>query len=193
MTYRYIKYGLLTALFIVTLYQVIPFGDYCSGLVQVITFILFGGLFLLSFLIFTFVDLYRLKKAQKKFDFIHLLFLGFFLLINYISLVSDGQKFWTDKICTGQVQGQGDLHASQIRLYSNNTFSVTISYVNWSCTYQGSYEIKNDILVLKRKEIPKLTDSVFNDTYKIDFKDSLLIPINKRFEKIEIKCWAQKK
>ena len=189
MIYKITKYSLLTVFILLTLYQNAPISDYCYGLAHVIAFILFGGLFLLTFLIYTFIDLYQLIRFKKRFDYLLLVLLGLFLMINYVFLNFEDKKMWTDKVCIGRVQDQNDLNAASIILYENFTFAVTNSYVDWSCTYQGNFGIKDEILTLKRKDLPELTKNIFTDKYKFDLKDSLLIPVDNGFEKIKIKLW----
>ncbi len=190
MTYRVIKYGLLTVLTILTFYQNFPFGDYCSGLVEALSFVLMGGLFLISFVIFLIIDLVKTFKKKRKFDFIPLAILTVFLIGNSLLLDNEKDKFWTDMELVGNVE-VGDLRAAQIVLYSNQTFSVRTSYVDWSCTYSGRYSIQDNILQLERDDLEKETDNVFTNKYEIQKSDSLLIPLKSGIEKVKIKKLAQ--
>jgi hypothetical protein len=186
MTYRVIKYGLLTGLTILTFYQNFPFGDYCSGLVEALSFVILGGLFLISFVIFLTIDLIKTFKKKQKFDFLPLVILTVFLAGNSLLLDNEKEKFWTDKELVGNVE-VGDLRAAQIVLYSNQTFSVRTSYVDWSCTYSGRYSIQENILRLERDNLEVETNNVFTNKYEILKSDSLLIPLKSGIEKIKIK------
>tara|TARA_B100000780_G_scaffold277380_1_gene247935 strand:- start:1159 stop:1755 length:597 start_codon:yes stop_codon:yes gene_type:complete len=186
MTYRVIKYGLLAGLTFLTFYQNFPFGDYCSGLVETLSFVFLGGLFLLSFVIFLTIDLIKTFKKKRKFDFLPLVILTVFLVGNSLLLNNEKDKFWTDKELVGNVE-VGDLRAAQIVLYSNQTFSVRTSYVDWSCTYSGQYSIQDNILQLERDDLEEETNNVFTNKYEIQKSDSLLIPLKLGIEKIKIK------
>lgn len=186
MLYKTAKYCILIIFSILTLYQIFPFGDYCSGLVQLILMVIFGGLFLLSFLIFTVIDIIRFKRRRKKFDYIPAFILVFFLFISYIFLTSENEKFWTKLALTGQID-VGDLRSAKIKLYQNNTFSVRVSYVDFSCIYQGKYKVENDTLTLLRKDLPELTNNLFTTKYEYSYQDHLLVPVDTTFEKIKYK------
>lgn len=176
----------MITLTLLTLYQILPIGDYCSGLVQALLMILFCGLSILSFIIFTIIDITRLIRKKIKFDFTPLIILTSFFLVFFIFINSESDKFWTKTVLTGQID-EGDLRAAHIQLYSNNTFSASISYVDWSCTYQGDYKINNDTLFLKRDDLSELTNNVFDTKYKFSDQDSLLIPVDKKFKMVKIK------
>ena len=186
MRYRLIKSGLLIALAILTLYQILPFGDYCSGLVQIILMLVFGGFLILTFLVFTVIDIVRLIRKKVNFDFIPLIIMLLVGLTFYIFINADSDKFWTKTKLTGQID-VGDLRGAQMQLYDNNTFAVRISYVDWTCTYQGNFKIIGDTLILEKVELPELTDHVFNTKYKLSQQDSLLIPFDKKYNTIKIK------
>jgi hypothetical protein len=186
MTYRVTKYGLLIGLTILAFYQNFPFGDYCSGLVEALALVLFGGLFIISFLVFLTIDLVKKFKRKQKFDFAPLIILSVFLIGNTLLLENEKDKFWTDKELIGSVE-VGDLRAAQIVLYSNQTFSIRTSYVDWSCTYSGRYSIQENILRLERDDLEETTNNVFTNKYEILKSDSLLIPMKSGIEKIRIK------
>lgn len=152
----------------------------------------FGADSILSFIVFTIVDVARLIRKKIRFDFLPLIIITVFLSVFFILINSETDKFWTKTTLTGQTD-EGDLRKAQIQLYSNNSFSVRISYVDWSCTYQGDYKINNDTLFLKRDDLTELTNSVFDTKYKFSYQDSLLIPINKKCKMIKIKTGHNKK
>ncbi len=186
MTYRINKYGLLITLALLTLYQIMPIGDYCSGLVQALLMMIFGGLLILSFIVFTIIDITRLIRKKIKFDFAPLIIITLFVSVFFIFINSENDKFWTKTTLTGQID-EGDLRAAQIQLYSNNTFAIRISYIDWNCTYQGDYKINNDTLFLKRDDLTELTNNEFDSKYKFSYRDSLLIPVDKKCKMIKIK------
>jgi hypothetical protein len=191
MTYKITKYGLLITLALLTLYQILPIGDYCSGIVQALLMFIFGGILILSFIIFTVIDASRLIRKKIKYDFIPLIIITLFFSVFFIFINSEIDKFWTKTTLTGQID-EGDLRAAQIQLYSNNTFAVRISYIDWSCTYQGDYKISNDTLFLMRDDLMKLTNNVFDSKYKFSYQDSLLIPVDRKCKMIKTKTGHNK-
>ncbi|NJM80604.1 MAG: hypothetical protein HC854_15110 [Flavobacterium sp.] len=70
-------------------------------------------------------------------------------------------------------------------LYNDNTFEATHNYADFSCTYVGDYEIKQETLVLLRNTIITDTDSLFTYKYKFNSPKSKLIPFSNKFELIE--------
>lgn len=190
MTYRIIKYGLLGILIFLTVYQNFPIGDYCSGLVEALTFMFFCGLSILTFAIFLTIDLIKTFKRKRKFDYVILLFFGIFLTTNFLLLKIENKKFWTKTLLIGQIE-VGDLRVPQLKLYDNQTFSASTSYADYSCTYQGDYLIENDTLILKRNELSELTNQLFFTKYLISISDSLLKPIDHEYRNIKIKNWEQ--
>lgn len=58
--------------------------------------------------------------------------------------------------------------------------------VHYSCTFQGKYELTNNVLNLKRKDLAQLTEDVFTTEYIIEKKNKLIKPIDKKFGAIEI-------
>ena len=176
----------MIGLAILTFYQNFPIGDYCSGLVEALSFVFLGGLFLISFAIFLAIDLVKKFKKKRKFDFLPLLILAVFLTGNTLLLENEKDKFWTDIELVGNVD-VGDLRAAQLVLYSNKTFRITISYVDWSCTYTGQYSIRENILRLERNGLEEETNDVFTTEYAIHTSDSLLIPLKKGIDRIKIK------
>ena len=176
----------MIVLALLTLYQIMPIGDYSSGLEKIFLLIILGGLLILSFIVFVIVDIVRFIKMKRKFDFVPLIIITLFLTVFLIFNNSKTDKFWTKTILTGQIV-EGDLRAAQIQLYRNNTFAIRISYVDWCFTYQGDYTIKKDTLFLNRDDINKLTNNEFDTKYTFSYRDSLLIPINKKCKMIKIK------
>ena len=187
--YKIIKYGLLIFCGIFAIYQVFPIhiGDYCSELLDVFAFVLFGGLFIFSFLIFLIVDLVRKIKYGNKFDYIPCVFLAIFIGICFLSFQIDGKKIWTDEILTTKgIQNDYLDNNTHLTLYKNGTFVASSGYGSRYCTYQGKYSINQDTLKLKRDELPKLTDKQLCTKYLICKSDCVLIPLEEGFDKIKI-------
>lgn len=74
-------------------------------------------------------------------------------------------------------------------LYSDDTFRVNTSYVEWSCIYLGKYSIHDNILRLERNDLEEVTDNVFTTKYRIKASDSLLIPFKKGVKNIKLSSW----
>jgi hypothetical protein len=186
MTYKLIKYLILGGLAIVTFYHNLPIGDYCSGLVELIIFIFLVSLFLLVIMVFLTIDLMKKFKRNESFDFVPIVILVIFLIGNSLLLKSESDKFWTDKEFVGIVEVE-NLKSAQLILYSNKSFNIKIAYADWSCTFQGDYSIKDDILKLERDNIEDETNNIFTKEYKILISDSLLIPLKNGNEIIQIR------
>ncbi|TRX22072.1 hypothetical protein [Flavobacterium franklandianum] len=69
----------------------------------------------------------------------------------------------------------------------NESFVITIKEVEWTCYKKGNYEIKDNILTLKKDNLIQETDSLFTYKYKTDSKKKVLIPLEKGFNTITIK------
>lgn len=60
----------------------------------------------------------------------------------------------------------------RLTLRKNNEFEVTLGIIDWSCTYVGKYEIKDDTLLLEKTKI----ESGFGSIYLIH--ESFLEPLD---------------
>lgn len=168
------------------IYQFIPIGDYCHGLVNGFIFLFFGAIFILTFLIITIRDIIKHFKKKQKFDFIPL-FLALLLGVScHIIMGMENKKFWTKKILFGNIEMDGTPRSGTLKLYKNGSFGATHHYVDFSCTFQGYYEIKKDTLYLNRKDLGQLTEGLFTTTYSIDRKNNILEPTIKNFNVIKI-------
>jgi len=185
MTYRKIKYVFLLGLIFLNLHLLIPFGDYCSGFAEVLLYILFGGLFFLTFLMFSTIDLVRKIKKKVKFDFIPVFLLIFFLTANWIVLTRENRKFWKKAELEGVFE-INDEQVAKLILYNNGTFDVVVSYIESNCVYSGRYLIQNQNLTLKRSDLEEQTNMTFTTKYRIDLQGSLLLPFDSTFERIKI-------
>jgi len=182
-----IKYGILTILGIGLLYQIIPIGDYCSGLLGFLNLIVFGGLLIFTFIIISIIDLIRVFRKKQKFDFIPLILTLIFCISYYLVLELENKKFWTKSTLIGFVIKEGTPRSGTLKLYKNKSFGATLHSADFSCTFQGEYEITEDTLYLKRNGISELTEQMFTTKYIINKKDSVLFPLERDFLKIEIR------
>ena len=57
---------------------------------------------------------------------------------------------------------------------------------DYNCTFQGKYELTDNRLNLKRKDLAELTEHVFTTEYLIEKKNKSIKPIDKNFGTIEI-------
>ena len=178
---KIIKYGLLILFSLGFLYQLIPIGDYSSGLLNVFGFLLF--LFLLVILIITFliIDIRKTKKVDTFFTMISVstitLLLYFFTTGNYI--------FWKNKVYEYSLLNESKI--IKLRLYDNNSFSLTLFGADYSDTYQGNYKIDNNVLYIERKDVKELSNNLITNEYKIidNFKKEL-IPVEIEFQKLKL-------
>ncbi len=182
-----LKYGILSFFGIAMIYQFIPIGDYCSGLLNGLNFLFFGGLLILTFLIITIRDLLKLFKKRQRFDFIPLFLILLFGVVTYSLIGLENEKFWTKRTLVGIIEVYGTPKSGTLKLYKNGSFGATYHKADYSCTFQGNYDMKNDTLCLNRKELNELTEKVFTTEYIIDQKNNILKPTNESFKTIEIK------
>lgn len=182
---RIIRYSVLIFLGVFLLLQIIPVGDYCGGLMN----FLISTLIIIFIIIFTtiisIIDAYRYIKIKSKFDFIPLIITFSFLIIYFFVLQFETDKFWTSEKLNGVTFSKA-AKSGTLKLYTNGSFAAKYNQADFSCTYQGDYRISNDTLYLERKELESLTENIFTTKYSINKNDSLLQPIKKGFEVINI-------
>lgn len=164
------------------LYKFLPIGDFSSGLFDIFSLCLFALLFVIYLIVISIIDL----RKGKKFDFIPLILSILFIFLMFRIFGSGNPKFWTKKILTAEINEPKIHYGAVLRLYKNNSFATVIFSADYSNTYQGCYEIINNTLTLKRKDLIEITDSIFYNKYKIERNDSLLIPLNSKFSSIQI-------
>ena len=184
---KLIKYGIIIVLGFLVLKPIIPIGDYCGGLLTILNFFFFGGLLILAFLIITILDVIRNKKTKSKFDFIPLILTLVIGISFYLIQDQEESKFWTKKILSGRIEVESTPRSGELRLYKNGTFSTTLYSADYSCTFQGDYELNDDRLKLKREDLSELTSKVFTTEYIINEKNKTLNPIDKNFGIITIR------
>jgi len=184
---KLIKYGILVVLGYLTLKPIIPIGDYCGGLLTILNFFFFGGLLILAFLIITILDVIRNKKTKSKFDFIPLILTLVIGISFYLIQDQTENKFWTERTLTGWIEIESTPRSGELRLYKNGTFSTTLFSADYSCTFQGDYELENSKLKLKRKDLSELTNKVFTTEYTLNEKNKTLNPTDENFGIITIR------
>jgi len=186
--YKAIKYGILAILGVFAVYQIFPieFGDYCVGLEKIMAFLFYCGLFSFGFLYFLLIDLILTITKKIKFDYIPCVILGVFIAVSLLFFQIENKKFWTKKTLIGYMFDSSEIIEAYLVLYENNTFSAR-KYRNRCCTYQGKYSIKQDTLILKRDDLPELTDKLFCNKYLIHQIDSTLIPLENGYKIIDLK------
>jgi hypothetical protein len=91
----------------------------------------------------------------------------------------------------GFVEKEGTPKSGTLVLFKNGSFGASYHRADYSCTYQGDYEIIDNQLTLKRANLTELTDSIFTTKYLIDRKNSILKPIENGFMEIGISNIAE--
>jgi hypothetical protein len=171
--------------------QFLPIGDYCSGLGNFLSSLFIIGFLILIVFILAIRNLIRIKKEKGKFDFIPLILALFFGIMWYFLVDMTDKKFWTDKSLIGFVEKEGTPKSGTLVLFKNGSFGASYHRADYSCTYQGDYEIIDNQLTLKRANLTELTDSIFTTKYLIDRKNSILKPIENGFMEIGISNIAE--
>jgi hypothetical protein len=184
MAYRIIKYVLLAGFFLFTMYQIIPFGDYCSGIVEVLLFIVFGGLFVVSFIIFLAIDIFRTFRKKSRFDFIPIILMIIFIGTNLLIYGNESPRFWKKVQLKGVIEKEFG-ERGELILYTDGTFDAKCRFIELSCTYTGEYTINDNVLTLIRKNIEELTDSTFTTKYLIESVDSLNMTSEVQFKELK--------
>ena len=159
----------------------IHFGDYCFGAPDVIQWFFFSFIFILASIIVVVYGLIKKKSDSKIYIIITIVILLNLLFIILRFNKNDNNK---DAVLIGTVDNFED--DKQITLNENNSFIIKIQEIEWACYKKGDYEIKDNILTLKKDNLIQETDSLFTYKYKIDLKNKVLIPLEKGFNTITI-------
>lgn len=184
---KLIRYGILIALGYFILKPMIPIGDYCGGLLTVLNFFFFGGLLVLALLIITIIDVIRNKKTKEKFDFIPLVLTLTIGISYFLILHQDESKFWTERKLTGWIAVESTPKSGLLRLYKNGTFAATLHNADYSCTFQGDYEMNNNRLKLNRLDLSEVTQKVFTTEYIVNEQSNTLQPTDKSYGIIQVR------
>lgn len=170
------------------LYPSIPIGDYCRGLANgVITFFLGVVLILFNVIIYI-IYIFRYFKTKKTIDIIPLVLTIIFMISCFYFIKLNDKKSWTKEVYRGYINVEKEIHNSDNRLilYKNNSFAITRYHIDYSCTYQGSYELQNGYLRLKRNDLSEITKNLFFTEYKLNSIDSTFYPTNKEYYPIKL-------
>jgi energy-coupling factor transporter transmembrane protein EcfT len=178
---NYIKCGILSFLGLLTLKMNIHFGDYCFGAPDVIQWFFYSFIFILASIIIVVYGLIKKKSDSKIYIIISVVILLnlFFIALQFNKLDDK------DAALIGTVNTIG--RNREIILNENKSFVIILQQPEWACYQKGNYEIKENILTLKKDNLIQETDSLFTYKYKIDLKNKVLIPLEKGFNTITIK------
>ncbi|CAM3951892.1 MULTISPECIES: hypothetical protein [Flavobacterium] len=176
-----LKYLILTLIGLLWLKIFFPFGDYCSGLLDGLMMLFFGGIFTLLFIILFFVNIFHVNKQNRKFDYILVLIFLFFSFFFFIMINLKQDKFWTRIIWEGDMDVNKNYDIGNLKLYKNNTFEAIYEEGCYKCVAVGDFKMKHDTLYLLRKDIVQKTDSVFTDKYLFNKNKTRLLSIQNSF------------
>jgi hypothetical protein len=159
----------------------IPFGDYSSGMANVLLMLFFTGLFCVLFLVVLVINLYK----KVRFDWIPVGIFGVFALFFTLTVQSEGGKFWTSVVLEANTYNRYNPHNGRLVLYKNHSFTGTEVFTDFAMSYSGNYRISNDTLYLDREDLPEKTGGLLTTGYYINAKKSL-IPANTLFKPLYI-------
>jgi hypothetical protein len=148
----------------------------CSGYSGIYSFLISAIIFILILAIIIFRNVIGFRKKHRPFDFITMSIFMVFLVTYFIT------PFWISGKEAGKkifeaVTSQcncGDL--STLTLRENNRYEIKMTRTEFACSYTGRYRLRGDTLVLEGNILLK-TDSTYFPEYKIDFRDSVLVPL----------------
>lgn len=175
------KYSVIIFFGGMLLYHLLPIGDYCEGLLGFFNTLFFGGLLLFAFVVITVFDLIRFWRKKRRFDLIPLAIVLVVGLLCYVHQGLKNKKFWTEKTLAGGIEVQSTPRSGYLHLYKNGTFGATFNSADYSCTFQGKYELNGNSLTLKRPELGELTEGTFTTEYLIDREKKTITPADKNF------------
>lgn len=181
-----IQYSILIIIGILLNYQFLPVGDFCVGLFSVLKLFFLGGIFTITFVIISSINLVNKIKHKQKFDFIPVIIFIFFSLTTYYLIENEYDKFWTKPILSGKIENEHKHTSGSLKLYENGTFEVSMRYVDFSCTYTGNYKIRDNFVKLDRENLENETDDYFTTEYELYKREKKMKPLNKKFEEIVI-------
>lgn len=133
------------------------------------------------------LDVIQIKKGKGKFDYVPLILTLVIGISFYLIQDQNESKFWTERILSGRIEIESTPKSGELRLYKNGTFSTTLYSADYSCTFQGDYELENNKLKLDRKDLSELTSKVFTTEYTLNKKNKTLNPTDKNFGIIKIR------
>jgi hypothetical protein len=178
------KNGILIILFLLIISQNLHFSDFCEGMSEGLLFALTCLIFIVTYLIIQFRDLYLYFKNKNKFDFVPLLIFVISVLLNAFLIYANENKYWKAIKYEGKIDNIDK--ESWIVLFENNSFEVTKSYIEQRCTYKGKYHFENRMLILEDNNIEQKSDEIFTTRYEL-ISDTILKPLNGKFDRIILK------
>jgi hypothetical protein len=178
---NYVKYVILSFLGFLTVKRHIHFGDYCSEIPDGIQCLFFCFIFIVTSITTVVYDVIKSKIDYKVFVIISIIILLnlIFLILSPIDTV--GNK---EAVLKGSVDNIE--RNKQITFNKNKSFIIELHEIEWTCYKKGDYEIKDNILTLKKDNLIKETNSLFTYKYRIELKNRILIPLEKGFNTITI-------
>jgi hypothetical protein len=148
----------------------VRWGDGCAGMIGGLTFFLFSFVYGILFLLY----LIRESTTPKvKFNVYPLL--STLLVIAGVLLALNSEKFKGSVKLYAEAASPG----YSLTLRENGNFTFAQHETEWTCYYEGKYQIKNDTLTLSRHDILVLTDGGMSDIYQIDKVKNKLYPIDR--------------
>jgi hypothetical protein len=94
----------------------------------------------------------------------------------FIFPIIQSEKFKSQKILEAGTSYCKCGEYSRLILRRNGKYEIEMNQPEFVCRYRGAYSVKNDTLFLEKKVMSE-TDSTFFPAYKIDFRDSVLLPL----------------
>lgn len=185
MVYKVIKYGLLGLFSFGLVYHFWPqFDRYCTGMMDAFTVMFLGAGLFITFMLFTLYDIMRYFKDKVRYDFVPLIIITLAISLSALLIEARNKNYWKETILHAELRHES-FHQPWIELYDNSTFKISDRRPCYGCSYQGYYNIDNNILELKIENLAEFKE-VFTFKYLISFEDSLLIPELSDFNPLEI-------
>jgi|GEM_PF-2998615 len=151
----------------------ILWGDGCLGFPNTIQFIFWAGVYLIVLMVIGIIGLVKIMKGHKGFNYYPIITTVFVSLLVILALQDNPFKSGT------RIYAIVDTEAdrSNLSLRNNNTFSIQMSAIEWSCYYTGEYSFSGDTLRIQRQDIAVVTDSVFTNQYILFEAEKILKPL----------------
>ncbi len=172
------KYLVLIVLPLLAMAQVVHNGDFCTSLADAMSLALILILFILFFIVVTLRDIYKLIRFRTRFDFRPTLIFVIASAPVWMAIENEVQPLFKKEVYVGKLDTI-DTNAG-LSLYSDGTFTIWDSSIESQCFVKGNYQIKGDVLTLRRDQLPSLTNQMLTNIYRIG-KDSCLLPVKTPF------------
>jgi hypothetical protein len=152
----------------------VRWGDGCAGMMSAISFIFW-------ILVYLMVLLAIVVKFSKKKNFDERSALNplhtTVLVILSVIVAFNAEKFESRTKLSASTYHYGP--TCYLELKENGKFVASIGHADWSCYYNGRYQIKNDTLTLSRDDIQEISDGSLSDIYLIDKEKNKLYPLDR--------------